>query len=154
MRKINWIVLHTAAFAPKIGGVHVPGDCSSEDINWWHEQNGWGNKEEMVPPIGYHFVYRWSGLIEGGRCLFERGAHVANFNSKTLGICYSGHGDYKPWTAEQWEATMFHIPRLMKEYGIPHTKILGHREKDPRKSCPGKLVDMEEVRRRLKEATL
>jgi len=67
-------------------------------------------------------------------------------NSKSLGICFAGHGDYHPWTPDQRGAGIGLIQRLMEKYSIPITGVLGHRETGARKTCPGKLIDMDKVR--------
>ncbi|MEE9159912.1 MAG: N-acetylmuramoyl-L-alanine amidase [Gammaproteobacteria bacterium] len=153
MRKRLWLVYHTASFAPLVNDVPEPRDCSAEDINAWHKANKWGSRKFMRPPIGYNYVIRWNGLIEPGRMLAEPGAHLRGLNSIAFSICFSGHGDYMPLTAEQVNSGVMLGKRLGDEYHIPVVRMIGHRESHKagipnrlNKSCPGKLVDMDRLR--------
>ena len=154
MRNRLWLVFHTAAFAPLVNDVPEPRDCSAEEINAWHEQNGWGSHKRMCPPIGYNFVIRWNGLIEPGRMLHQPGAHLRGLNEVAWSICFSGHGDYMPLTSEQENSAVMLGKRLGDQYHIPVVRMIGHRESQragipnyQHKTCPGKLVDMDRLRR-------
>ena len=155
MRKINWIVWHTAADGRSSG---VPGqafDTTAKEIDSWHRQRGWSQ-------IGYHYNIRIDGTIETGRPLRIAGAHVQGLNSDSIGICFSGHGDRFELTPKQLQAGLKLTRELMAEYSVPAQNVIGHREVNdliarkivaPRfrttKSCPGRLVDMDKVRQRL-----
>jgi N-acetylmuramoyl-L-alanine amidase len=143
MGRVEWIFVHTAAFS---------GDCGAAEIDEWHRARGWAG-------IGYHYVIRRSGEVEAGRSIRYAGAHVAGCNSRSIGICCEGHGDYEPHTPEQ-RSTLLHLCRsLMADYGLAPERVLGHREVNglidaghvgdhyrTAKSCPGDLVDMDEIR--------
>ena len=141
------------AFEPELIAVHTAAhgrydkdyDTTVQDLYQWHvKENGWSD-------VGYHFLVRKGGDVHPCRPLERVGAHVRGWNSRALGVCFSGHGDIKPWTPEQWEGGLELLRELMFKFEIPDVEhVKGHRE-FPRvaKSCPGKLVDMEEVRARL-----
>lgn len=139
----RYIVWHTAA-DPRDGGMR---DTSASEIDSWHRANGWSK-------IGYHYVIRRDGRIENGRGLDEVGAHVRGLNSQAIGICFSGHGDLQPLTEKQLSSGLRLTKTLMKLYGIPVSNIIGHREVNkilpPKyhvsKTCPGKLVNMDNIR--------
>lgn len=133
----EYIIIHTAAH----GDARHNRDTSAAEIDRWHKQNGWRG-------IGYHYVVRLDGTVEAGRADNERGAHCTSMamNSRSIGICFSGHGDYHPWTAAQAKSGQELIARLMDEHDIPASHVLGHRETGANKSCPGKLIDMDAVR--------
>lgn len=146
MRPIKWIVVHTSATADKSG---KPVDASAESIRRYHrEHNGWKD-------IGYHYVIRRDGTIEQGRELWEPGAHVGGFNVESIGICCSGHGDIEDFTPLQHQALANLCAQHCKNFSLPHTVVIGHREADDfgaphvDKTCPGTKVDMMAVRGRV-----
>lgn len=162
MRTINRIFLHTAAH----GTATQNYDTTVQQIDAWHRERGWSG-------IGYHFVIRLDGTVSAGRSEDKAGAHVAGFNTGTMGICMSGHGDHHPWTAAQNAALMDLLVSLLKKYGLWPSLIaeaqksddalrvklanvvLGHREvnritNNPHykttKSCPGNRINMDSIR--------
>lgn len=150
-QKMNfkYIVWHTAAHATKQG---VAIDTTAEEINKWHKANGWEG-------IGYQKVIRFNGDIEDGRSYGKAGAHVAGMNSIAIGYCFSGHGDFAPLTLQQLATGLDLTRQDMQKYGIYADNVIGHREVNRiivrdhltdvppvNKSCPGKLVDMDNIR--------
>lgn len=155
MRTVSYLVVHTAA-DPREGGSH---DTPARDIRRWHLARGWTD-------IGYHYVVRRSGGVEQGRPEWRVGAHVEGLNTKSIGICLSGHGDKAPMTQEQENALLDLLVKLMKRYNIPAHRVIGHKEVNKlveakvvparyktTKTCPGKYVDMSVIRRKLTERT-
>lgn len=158
-RKITHIVVHTAGAADKNG---YPVDQSADTIRAYHKRKGWSD-------IGYHFVVRMNGAVEVGRPLRLIGAHVRGFNTGTIGICFTGHGDIQDFTDAQKKAGAELVAMLLEANGLKDTflknpmrvlghaevgklrailsKVFGHKIPDPHKSCPGKKVDMSEFRR-------
>lgn len=135
--KPEYIIIHTAAHGTKDNNK----DTTAGQIDDWHKARGWRG-------IGYHHVVRLDGTIEAGRPEDKRGAHCTSMgmNSKSLGVVFSGHGDYHQWTAAQEEAGIRLIASIADNYQIRTERILGHRETGARKTCPGKLIDMDRVR--------
>lgn len=136
--RTDYIVIHTAGW---------PGDSSVEDIRRVHiEENGWED-------IGYHFVIRKNGEFETGRDVNKVGAHcrAAKMNYRSIGICCSGHGDQEPFTDEQMETLRLLVNSFRNTMAIPIGNVLGHREAGANKSCPGEKVNMNEVRRFIKD---
>ena len=152
-RPITHIVIHTSA---SYSGGRIL-DPSAKDIDRWHRAKGWRS-------IGYHYVVRRDGSIEVGRDVRLVGAHVAGFNRTTIGVCFTGHGDYAPFTMAQMRAgaklvaDLIGINGLEAKFRANPMRVLGHAEvgkfrqalskmigskiPDPNKSCPGKKVDM------------
>lgn len=143
MSRVQWIFVHTAAYS---------GDAGATEIDAWHRARGWAG-------IGYHFVVRRDGRVEPGRSLEHAGAHVAGCNSRSIGICCEGHGDYEPHTDAQRSALLELCRALMERYDVSADRVLGHREVNTLidaglvgdfyrtgKTCPGELVEMEEIR--------
>jgi N-acetyl-anhydromuramyl-L-alanine amidase AmpD len=148
----QFIVWHTAAH----GYDGVDFDTTAAQIDSWHRERGWAG-------IGYHYVVRKDGTIERGRPESRAGAHVRGLNGRSIGICFSGHGDIAPHTLKQRAAGLTLTRQLMEKYDIPPEKVIGHREVNDLiergelarryrvyKTCPGRWVDMEEVRRALR----
>lgn len=149
-RAVKWLVVHTVAHA---------GDASAAEIRRWHVNgNGWAD-------IGYHWVIRKDGRLETGRSLERQGAHVAGINSRSIGVCCSGHGDREPFTPAQVNTLIQLAVRLHLAYGIQPDDMIGHREVNrlidsgiverryrTDKTCPGTRVDMHDLRERFRAA--
>lgn len=147
-----YLCIHTAAH----GSPKYNGDTTAAWIDKLHRGLGWAM-------IGYNFVDRLSGEIEEGRPLNRSGAHCPDMgmNRHGIGICFAGHGDYWEWTLAQRKSGFKLMRELMDKYSIPPENVLGHREamgyKDPveqhighlRKTCPGLLISMDDVRAQL-----
>ena len=142
----KYIVWHTAA-DPRHGGAE---DTTAKEINQWHLDRGWKKG-------GYNNVIRKGGMIEHDpsitRSYSEIPAHVKGLNEKSIGYCFSGHGDKVPLTPQQLESGIALTLRDMKNYGIPTKNVIGHREAlavanrdnisgvpNPGKTCPGTLI--------------
>lgn len=135
------LILHTVA---------KRGQTPIQEIKRWHTQErGWKD-------IGYHYYVTQDGEIQQGRLDNVNGAHCAagGMNSVSLGICFEGHGDLEQWTPIQREKGLELLKDLCWKYKIPAENVKGHNEYDPGKSCPGTLVDMNEVRRALKALSM
>lgn len=110
-------------------------DIGATEIRDWHVKgNGWAN-------IGYHYVIRRNGHIELGRLHSETGAHVAGQNNDSIGICWVGRNKISD---EQKETLLKLLKNLIESYNLPKTKVFGHKEFDPKKTCPN--LDMEKLR--------
>ncbi|ATN92960.1 amidase [Ralstonia phage RPSC1] len=125
--KTDLIVVHCADTPPAM-------DVTARMINQWHTRdNGWA-------AIGYHFVIRRDGVVEGGRPHDTVGAHASQVNSRSVGICLAG-GKGKPgsfadhFTDDQAIALVRLVTALQAVY--PDTEVVGHRNVDNAgKTCP------------------
>ena len=147
MNNPKYIILHTAAH----GKGDKDYDTSAIDIDKWHKERGWRG-------IGYNFVIRKNGTIERGRDSSISGAHAKGVNSRSIGICFSGHGDISPLTEKQMKSCMNLCKQLMQKHTITVENVLGHREVNSipgaaktSKTCPGNKVDMGEIRNCLED---
>lgn len=110
------------------------------------EQRGWR-------AIGYHYGVELVGdYYEAllGRSELERAAACpqGQMNLRALHVCCVGNFDLEPPPRAQLESLVeLVIKPAMAEYGIPPEHIVGHRDFNPAKSCPGRLFDLEVVRR-------
>lgn len=75
-RNIKYIAIHCAATKPSM-------KVDRERIKKWHLDRGFSD-------IGYHFYIRQDGSLEYGRPVYKTSAHVANYNSVSIGVCYEG----------------------------------------------------------------
>ena len=147
VRLISHVVLHTAASYDwkRKEVVHL----SRAAVDRYHrEANGWRS-------LGYHWYVPQDGTGERGRDDGDIGAHVGGFNTGSLGLCWSGHGDFEPINAAQWAEALRKCAQWCGLYRIPVAHVIGHREAPEfgappvHKTCPGTLVDMDEFRREL-----
>jgi len=141
------IVIHTAAFH---GAVDV------NTIRQWHLERGFAD-------IGYHFVitgskYDSCSEIQAGRSLKYQGAHAKGSNDY-IGVCFTGHGDLDPFTAEQL-AHFINLYKYLKTiFDLKFYNVIGHREtpyeqQHANKTCPGLKVNMHEIRNMLRTIDL
>ena len=132
MRKINQIIIHCSA--SPFGNVSL--------IREWHTARGWRD-------IGYHyvignghpktskrFIAKADGLIEPGRPLDHAGAHAKGHNKYSIGICVIGEGAGL-FTPRQIESLRALTETLRAEYGLDRFAVIGHRDVEPAKECPG-----------------
>ena len=127
MRIITLIIVHCSAVRPDQ-------TSSAAQINTWHRQRG------FHLGIGYHYVIRRNGEIEPGRPEWMIGAHCVNHNAHSIGVCYEGGLDIRGQpadtrTAEQKAAMRRLLEELHRRY--PRALIVGHRDLNPSKKCPG-----------------
>jgi len=119
------IVVHCSAVKP--------GQTSSaKQIDGWHKAQGWKG-------IGYHYVVRRNGSVEHGRPLWEVGAHVANHNRYSVGVCYEGGYDENGKEADtRTPKQKVALRKLLEELHerFPRAVIVGHHDLDPIKPCP------------------
>lgn len=136
--KVAYIAVHCSASPPS---VYV----DAKVIDRWHRNNGFFK-------IGYHFVIKRDGTVEKGRELHEVGAHVAGFNSSSIGICLVGGVDEKGNPANNFTEdqlrSLITTARGMKMFINSKAHIQGHRDfPKVAKACPSF-----DVREWLKEA--
>jgi hypothetical protein len=162
-KHVKHIVWHTAAH----GSGTTCHKTTVEDIDRWHrEERGW-------PMIGYHYVVYndANGSVHAGRPVDKVGAHVAGINSKSVGICFSGHGDICALTPKQIESGVKLTIELLDKFGLREAflkgenlglTVMGHREVNALvaagmaptstgKTCPGTRVDMNAMRKLIRE---
>lgn len=134
LEKIKYLVIH-----------HSKNRNSLESIKELHVNiNNWED-------IGYHWLIDGEGTLLKGRDEKFQGAHVFSFNKNSIGICLIGNFDIKRPSKNQILTLQWLLQKKMREYLIPAENILGHREfPDVKKSCPGKFVNMDEIRKLVK----
>lgn len=130
-KNTKYIVIHCAATKPSM-------DIGVREISQWHQQQGW-------LAVGYHFIIRRNGEIEVGRDIEAVGSHVKGFNHESVGICLVGGVDaaLKPednFTPEQMAVLDGLIFKIKAEH-YPDAQVVGHRDLDPKKACPGFSVE-------------
>lgn len=125
--KTNRIILHHAAAT----------NCTAEDVDRWHKNNGW-------TCIGYHFFVNKKGEIYRGRREDSVGAHAYGANSDSIGICAEGNFENEVMQEAQKQAIKELVAYLKNKYGI--SKVQGHKDVCAT-SCPGKNYPFKEIAR-------
>lgn len=110
-------------------------NCTVEDIDRWHKNNGW-------TCIGYHFFVRKDGTIYRGRQENSKGAHAGDANSNSIGICFEGKYEVEEMLDAQVQAGKELVAYLKNKYGI--SKVQKHSDVCST-SCPGKNFKFEEI---------
>jgi len=127
-----------------------------ESVNKLHADQGWGG-------IGYNVYIERDGSAVQGRGDDKLGVHTRGWNSKSVGISYSGcapKSGQKPnqklssavsnetITQSQLNSLISEIKRLQTKYKVPRDKVIGHIEAcNGCKACP--CLDMNEIRKQI-----
>lgn len=130
-RRIDYIVIHCSV--TKEGQ-----NFTVDDLRKWHtapkpKGRGWSD-------IGYHYVIHLDGSVHIGRDVDLIGAHVENYNSNSIGICYIGgvdaSGKAKDTRTTAQKNSLVNLLKTMREK-YPNAKIQGHRDfPNVAKACP------------------
>lgn len=101
--------------------------------------------------IGYHFGIEDVNdelIILQGRHPADVGAHcrAGGMNHKSIGVCVVGEYDNVPPDKYRLAVTLDLLTKLCFLYSIPSKNILGHREIDGRKTCPGLSWNLDTLR--------
>lgn len=122
----DFIAVHCSASVPDI-------KTDAKVIDRWHRQRGF-------LMIGYHYVIKTDGTVEKGRDEDSIGAHVENFNARSIGICLVGGVDKDQKPVKNYsDDQMVSLLALLKDLRIEHPKavIQGHRDfPNVAKACP------------------
>lgn len=131
LSSIKSIVIHCAATPD---GKHF----TAEQIDKWHHARGFARDMSIAPNhaptlqhIGYHYVIELDGTVRDGRPLQETGAHVADFNINSIGICLVGTSKF---THSQW-FTLLRLIQTIEESLNTSLELLGHNQLS-KKDCP------------------
>lgn len=111
------IILHHAAAK----------NCSAEDIQRWHLNNGWSG-------AGYHFLVRKDGKIYRLRPEDKVGAHAYGSNYNSIGVCFEGDYMVENMPEEETKAGQELVAYLKNKYGISEVEV--HKRVNAT-SCPG-----------------
>lgn len=129
-KKTTKIVIHCSATRPSA-------NVNAEVIRNWHKTQGWSD-------IGYAAVIKRDGQIEFGRHFDDIGAHVAGWNSISVGICMAGglredgsnpDEDYDLYTQQQW-ISLYRLVGVLK-LAYPNAEVCGHRDLSPDQNHDG-----------------
>jgi len=129
VRDITKIIIHCSA-------TPHGRDVRAATIRRWHTApppvgRGWAD-------IGYHFVICLDGTVENGRPLEKMGAHAANHNAYSVGICMVGGGTggdaIGRYTPAQWQSLATLVAEL--EARFSGATVIGHRQVESHKTCP------------------
>lgn len=146
MRTIEYITLHTAGAANGSHPVHQ----SSQVIRDYHV------KVKRWNDIGYHCYIEEDGEIGRYRRPEQMvPAAVEGWNDHILALCVSGHGDLETWNPRQLATVIEQCVAWCNGNGLSSRHVIGHHEADtfgaPKvfKTCPGKLIDLDDIRYRV-----
>lgn len=132
-REVNLIVIHCSATpSGKLIRQGRPGEAgylnAAQVINAWHAargfKRGWGARQKFnptLPSIGYHYVIDLDGTVYTGRHLDEVGAHAANFNTRSAGICMIGGVEPQGgrYSQAQWDSLWRTVLVVSRRHKVP-----------------------------------
>lgn len=158
-RSIRAIVIHCSATpsGQRLGGGRL---SAAAVIDRWHAERGFRRQPDalrryggLLTAIGYHYVIDLDGSVERGRSLAEVGAHVAGFNTGTVGICLVGGAERDArYTRAQWVALEGLVRRLCAQLQLPllhplyprtGAGVCGHRDLSPDTNADGQVQPQE-----------
>lgn len=122
MREITEIIVHSSDSPNLLGDRRLD---TAEDVHRWHKQKGWAG-------IGYHWVIDETGSREAGRPMYWQGAHAKGHNKHSIGICLIGKDEFNDAQIQELSAL---VVQLKEQF--PSAKVIGHRDVNPNKTCPG-----------------
>ena len=129
----DFIVIHHTGFINPLTKEPLDRDNNAEEIHKFHiEENGWAG-------IGYHYLIRKDGMIEQGRLPNMVGAHVFQYNQKSIGVSLAGNFTEAEPTEAQMQSVKALTAWLCQEYKLDPFKkgvIVGHRDIG-KTTCPG-----------------
>ena len=111
--------------------------------------HNWHKSKYGSSGIGYNYYILENGEIFEGRGM-NVGAHTKGLNSKSIGICLAGNFDIRPPTSAQLEAAATLTSNFVFHHELQVKCVIGHREADSNKSCPGLFFDLDVFRDRVR----
>lgn len=143
MEKVTHIIIHCS-------DTKDSGSKSWEAIRKYHKEvNKWND-------IGYHFGIELVGtelqwLV--GRPEKTAGAHCSagHMNSHSLGVCFVGDFKGDSPSEKLYDFGAKHVAALCRKYKVPVQFVMGHRDFEKSKTCPGKMFNIETFRTYLKK---
>jgi N-acetylmuramoyl-L-alanine amidase len=120
----DYIVVHSTNTKPNV-------DLSARDIDESHRKRG-------LLKIGYHCVIKRDGTIELGRPFNEIGAHLQDYDVKSVGICIIGglntRGVVAPDYTSQQQKSLYVLIKTLT-YMYKDAKVIGHNNLE-KTDCP------------------
>ncbi len=97
---------------------------------------------------GPHLFLAPDGVYAGTPLAYP-GVHAGPCNAHSIGLEVVGRFDNAPWDIGLRERVYALLTVLLHWMGRDEKAVLGHRECKSKKSCPGRAIDMDDVRRQL-----
>jgi len=128
MRKIKYIVLHHSATDYQANKDDIDGKLIGRTI-CDRAQEKW-KKEYPAYICDYHFIIGHTGEVFKAQPVKQPAWHCTNYqaNLVSIGICFLGDFENIEMPIEQFNTGVELIKSLMKQYNIPLTNILRHRD--------------------------
>lgn len=133
-RSVDLVVIHCSATPSgkplQQGKPGTPGYLNAPQvINAWHAVRGFKRGSQAtaafnprLPSIGYHYVIDLTGEVWSGRHLNEVGAHAAQFNANSVGICLVGGAEREArYTQAQWKSLQQVVAYMLSTFGLPRS---------------------------------
>ena len=128
MRNIKYIVLHHSATDYQSNKDDIDGKLIGRTI-CDRAQEKW-IKEYPDYKCDYHFIVGHTGEVFKAQPIEQPSWHCTNYqaNLASIGICFLGNFKNIEMSTEQFNSGVTLIKSLMKQYNIPLTNILRHRD--------------------------
>ena len=143
------VVLHHT-WAPTMG--QWRGAMTMRSMQRYYQRLGWDRGPHLFIAVGAQNpdddgIWQMTPLN-------ERGIHAGTANSWAWGIEVVGNYDVQSWSPAMADMVRGATLALMnwRSIGVSRLTLIGHREVPSPKTCPGRLIDMNVVRRLFAEA--
>ncbi len=147
MRAIRYLINHHSLTSD---GKTVSWDAIRRWHTGEHPESPYGRTRPALPDIGYSIgLERIGSHIEilWGRSWRQPGDHAIGANGDSLGICWIGNFTDEPPSDSMMETGAMLNADLCAVFGLrPEVAILGHKDVDPRRLCPGAAFPLARLR--------
>ncbi len=118
--------------------IHHSGFYEADDLSTMLEVQRFQREERNWADVAYHFLIGKSGVIYEGRDMHVRGAHVAGYNTGSLGICFLGNYMVDRLTEAQLVSANALIAWLNER--VQPTHLASHVAFNSTTVCPGVFI--------------
>ena len=118
--------------------------------NYYRDTQKWPAGPHLFIAVGSPNP-EWDGIWRGTP-LNLQGVHAGECNRHKIGIEVVGNFDKVPWSAQLEDVVLTVVVGLLRWEGTKdESQVCGHRECHSPKTCPGKAIDMNVVRQKIKQ---
>jgi hypothetical protein len=142
----GWVVVHRLSLATRTDA--NPNPIPDDKLTGAEAELRFRNKDLGTGGVmAYHAFVHQGGRVEQNLPLLVRGSHAGGYNWQSWAIAAIGNTDEREMPDKQWH-TMIEVCAVLS---VLPRKVSGHTElpggsHDPGKRCPGKFINMDQVR--------
>lgn len=105
----------------------------------------YSKQKEKHKTIIFHYYITKKGKVYKLHNDNELTNHTENINKKSISVCLQGNFEKKNLTIKQYNSMIRTLILLQRKY--PEALLIGHSEVNGKDICPGKTINMNEIRK-------